>query len=216
MILHGTLLNPVGAPYANASVQLISVQTSSQVLQSVYSSFKTSGSGAYSFNCPIGRYRVQVSGLLGFRDIGIITVTSTTILDNINDLLMLEATTVPRDPLLDQIMVVAAQAQGSADDAAESASSIINYNLSTWAYGNIFRLVSATRDANSAIISASIVWPDGISGIFTTDSASTAFTGAIDAWHATYLGSPTKTITQAAVTRDANGAVTAQPAITIA
>jgi hypothetical protein len=118
MILHGTLLNPLGAPYANSSVRLVSVQTSPQVLASAFSSFTTDEDGEYSFDCPIGRYRVQIAGLLGVRDIGIITVTSTTTFDNINDLLILEATTIPRDPLLDQMMVVAGEAQASADLAA--------------------------------------------------------------------------------------------------
>jgi len=87
--------------------------------------------------------------------------------------------------------------------------------LLPWAYNQTFQLVSAARDANGAITTASIVWPDGTAGVFTTDTASTAFPGAIDAWHATYLGTTTKTVTQPAVTRDANGAVTVQPAITI-
>ena len=91
----------------------------------------------------------------------------------------------------------------------------VQYNLETWANAQTFQLVSAIRDANSAIITASIVWPDDTAGVFTTDIASTDFPGAIDAWHATYAGTPSKLITQTAVTRDANGAVTAQPAITI-
>lgn len=91
----------------------------------------------------------------------------------------------------------------------------VQYNLETWANSQTFQLVSATRDANSAIVTASIVWPDGILGIFTTDTASIDFPGAIDAWHATYAGSPAKLITQPLVTRDVNGAVTAQPAIII-
>lgn len=91
----------------------------------------------------------------------------------------------------------------------------VQYNLETWASAQTFQLVSATRDANSAIISATIVWPDGTTGVFTTDVASVDFPGAVDAWHATYAGTPAKLITQPAVTRDANGAVTAQPAITI-
>lgn len=91
----------------------------------------------------------------------------------------------------------------------------IQYNLETWANAQTFQLVSATRDANSAIISANITWPDGVAGVFTTDTASVDFPGAIDAWHATYAGSPAKLITQPLVTRDANGAVTAQPAIII-
>lgn len=91
----------------------------------------------------------------------------------------------------------------------------VQYNLETWANAQTFQLVSATRDANGAIETANIVWPDGVTGVFTTDVASIEFPGAIDAWHATYAGIPAKLITQTAVTRDANGAVIAQPAITI-
>lgn len=91
----------------------------------------------------------------------------------------------------------------------------LDYSLRTWAYGQVFRLVSATRDANEAITTATIAWPDGVTGLFITDAASTAFPGAIDAWHATYDSTPSKTVTQPAVTRDAGGAVIAQPAITI-
>jgi hypothetical protein len=91
----------------------------------------------------------------------------------------------------------------------------VQYNLQTWANSQTFQLVSAMRDANSAIVTADITWPDGVAGVFTTDIASTEFPGAIDAWHATYAGTPAKLITQTAVTRDENGAVTAQPAITI-
>ena len=84
--------------------------------------------------------------------------------------------------------------------------------LLAWTYAQAFRLVSATRDANEAITTASVVWPDGVTGTFTTDTASTAFPGAIDAYHVTYGA---RTITQSAVTRDAGGAVTAQPALVV-
>jgi hypothetical protein len=84
-----------------------------------------------------------------------------------------------------------------------------------WAYaGNFGQLVSGTRDANGVLLSASIVWPDGTPGTYVTDAQDPA-SGAINAWHATYAGPPAKTLTQLAVTRDVNGAVTAQPAITI-
>jgi len=112
----------------------------------------------------------------------------------------------------------AASAASSASSAASSAASAANaaaYELATWAYSQTFQLVSATRDSNGAITTAIIKWPDGKNGVFTTDVASTSFPGAIDAWHASYLGTPSKTITQPAVTRDSNGAVTVQPAITI-
>jgi len=88
--------------------------------------------------------------------------------------------------------------------------------LLSWANTQNFFLISGTRDANSALTSADIQWPDGATGEFTADVLSTDFPGAIDAWHATYVvGAVTKTVTQSAVTRDSNGAVTAQPVITI-
>lgn len=86
----------------------------------------------------------------------------------------------------------------------------------SWAYAESFQLVSATRDANGAIVTANIAWPDGATGVFTTDTTNSSFPGAIDAWHATYVhGDVQLTVTQPLVTRDANGAVTVQPAITI-
>ena len=89
---------------------------------------------------------------------------------------------------------------------------ITDTEILAWAYGSLFLLNSSTRDANGAIVAASITWPDGTAGVFTTDVASVAFPGAIDAWHATYGD---KTITQPTVTRDLNGAVTSQPAIEV-
>ena len=74
-----------------------------------------------------------------------------------------------------------------------------------------------TRDANGAATSAPVTWPDGVTGTYTADTVSTAFPGAVDAYHITYAGSTTKTFTQPAVTRDAaTGAVTNAPAITVA
>lgn len=112
----------------------------------------------------------------------------------------------------------ATAAQNAANAAAASAASVSATALLTgWAFTQAFQIVSATRDSNEAITTASIVWPDGSTGTFTADTLSTAFPGAIDAWHATYVtGGITKTVTQPAVTRDSNGAVTAQPTITIA
>lgn len=94
---------------------------------------------------------------------------------------------------------------------------ILNTHLLAWAYAQAFRLTTATRDANEAITAATIAWPDGSTGTFTTDTASVAFPGAIDAWHATYVpaSGATKTVTQTAVTRDTAGAVTAQPALAV-
>lgn len=92
-----------------------------------------------------------------------------------------------------------------------------NAILVGWALADAFQLVSASRDANGAVTTASVVWPDGATGTFTTVTASAAFPGAIDAYRVTYVsGGVTRTVTQPAVTRDATtGAVTAQPLLTV-
>ena len=72
-----------------------------------------------------------------------------------------------------------------------------------------------TRDANEAVTSAPVVWPDGSTGTFTATTVSTAFPGAVDAWTVTYGSPVTRTYTQSLVTRDAAGAVTIRPAITV-
>lgn len=88
-------------------------------------------------------------------------------------------------------------------------------NLKIWAYAQAFAVISATRNANNVITTASIVWPDGATGIFTAVTINTTF-NTIDAWHATHiLSGVTKTVTQTAVTRNSSGAVIAQPVLTI-
>lgn len=99
--------------------------------------------------------------------------------------------------------------------AIAAAAAVANSSLLSWAYSQAFQLVSATRNSDGAITAATIVWPDGVAGIYTADTLSTDFPGATDAWHATYNGAPFRTVTQTTVTRDAEGAVTAQPDITI-
>lgn len=84
-----------------------------------------------------------------------------------------------------------------------------------WAYAEAFAVISATRNVNNVIITANLVWPDGATGVFTTVTINTAF-NTIDAWTATYVRSGLSLlITQPLVTRNAEGAVTVQPVITI-
>lgn len=106
-----------------------------------------------------------------------------------------------------------------ATQAASVAATYVSLSqaLIAWTLTQAFTVTSATRDANEAITTASVIWPDGATGTFTTDTASSAFPGAIDAYHVTHvLNGTTKTVTQPAVTRDAGGAVTAQPALVVA
>jgi len=67
-----------------------------------------------------------------------------------------------------------------------------------------------TRDINSAVTSAEVVWPDGTHGTFTALVLSTTFLGAVDSYSITYN---TITYTQPTVTRDINGSVITRPAI---
>jgi hypothetical protein len=72
---------------------------------------------------------------------------------------------------------------------------------------------SMTRSSSGAVISAAVTWPDGTAGTYTTDVLSALFPGAVDAYHVTYGA---HAVTQPQVTRNASGAVTAQPALTYA
>jgi len=68
------------------------------------------------------------------------------------------------------------------------------------------------RDANGAAVSASVIFPDGTTGTYTALVLSTASPGAVDSYAVTY---GTQTYMQPTVTRDASGAVTNRPAITV-
>ena len=104
----------------------------------------------------------------------------------------------------------------SASTATATVGASSNIQILNWAYVQSFAVISATRNANNVITTASIVWPNGATGTFTADTIN-ATHNTIDAWHATHiLDAVTKTVTQTAVTRNAGGAVTAQPAITLA
>jgi len=71
------------------------------------------------------------------------------------------------------------------------------------------------RDANQAVTSADVLWPDATPGVFTADAISTAFPGAVDGYHITYGNPATKTFTQPAITRNAAGAATTVPQIVV-
>lgn len=76
---------------------------------------------------------------------------------------------------------------------------------------------TVTRDANGAATAAAVTWPDGATGVYAADTVSTAFPGAVDAYHVTHVaGGVTVTYTQPAVTRDAStGAVVNVPAMVV-
>lgn len=73
---------------------------------------------------------------------------------------------------------------------------------------------SVTPDANGAPTSASVKWPDGVTGVY-SGTASATFPGSVDAYTVTRTGTPTLTYTQPAVTRNASGHITNRPPITV-
>lgn len=95
--------------------------------------------------------------------------------------------------------------------ASTNAASVAD--LLAWALSGSYSVISASRDSDSVITTATITWPDGSAGAFTTTTKNSTFL-TIDAYTMTHTSSG-KTITQPAVTRDASGNVTAQPALTI-
>lgn len=73
---------------------------------------------------------------------------------------------------------------------------------------------AVTRDGNGAPTSATVEWPDGVTGVY-SGTASPDFPGAVDAYTITRTGSPTVTFTQPSVTRDTAGQITNRPSITV-
>jgi hypothetical protein len=76
-----------------------------------------------------------------------------------------------------------------------------------------YQLTVINRDSNFVVTNATVLWPDGTYGVFTTTSNSPTWL-AIDAFTITYTNA-SKTVTQASVTRDSSGNVTAKPALTV-
>ena len=79
-------------------------------------------------------------------------------------------------------------------------------------------ILTGTRvlDANGVITSSPVTWPSGVTGVYTATTVNATYKCA-DAYTVTYVnGGTTKTVTQADVTRDANGYITVRPALTVA
>lgn len=86
--------------------------------------------------------------------------------------------------------------------------------LKDWAQGECYEATALTRDANDAVTTATVKWPDGSAGTFTATTINATW-NTVDAYTVSHTSSGL-TVTQAAVTRNANGAVTVKPALTVA
>ena len=94
---------------------------------------------------------------------------------------------------------------------------VLNTHLIAWFVAGAYQTPAPTYNANSAMTTSTVRWPDGSSGVYTADTLSTVHPGLTDGYHITYVPTSgrTWTVTQPTMTRDANGAVTAQPTITV-
>jgi hypothetical protein len=93
--------------------------------------------------------------------------------------------------------------------------SVSDTQLIEWTAGEDFELTAVTYDGTytSVISTATVKWPDGSAGTFTTTTINTTWE-AIDAFTITHTDSG-KTVTQSAVTRNADGHITTKPALTV-
>lgn len=90
---------------------------------------------------------------------------------------------------------------------------VANATLIAWAEAEAYQAISLTRDEDGVVSGATVLWPDGSAGTLTRTSKNATWL-AVDAYTLTHAASG-KTVTQAAVTRNADGAVTAKPALTV-
>lgn len=86
--------------------------------------------------------------------------------------------------------------------------------LKAWAEGGDYELTAVTVDSDEVITTATVKWPDGSAGTFTTTTKNTTWL-SVDAYTISHTTSG-KTVTQTAVTRNSNGTVTTKPALTVA
>lgn len=86
--------------------------------------------------------------------------------------------------------------------------------LEGWAESEAYEATSVIRDSNGVVTTATVKWPDGSDGTFTTVTKNSTWL-VVDAYTITHTNSG-KTVTQAAVTRDSAGNITTKPALTVA
>ena len=105
----------------------------------------------------------------------------------------------------------------NANDAGlAGGANVFDQTLREWVEGGAYEATAISFDADGVVTTATVKWPDGSAGTFTT-TATDATWLAVNSYTITHTASG-KTVTQSAVTtRDATtGDVTAKPALTVA
>lgn len=82
-----------------------------------------------------------------------------------------------------------------------------------WATAEAFEPTNITYDSDEVVTSASVKWPDGSTGTFTTTTKNTTWL-AIDAYTISHTLSG-QVVTQTAVTRNSTGRITVKPALSV-
>lgn len=85
--------------------------------------------------------------------------------------------------------------------------------LKSWTVSELYEPTSVTYNDVGVATAADIVWPDGSAGVFTSTDINLVWL-AVDGYTITHEGSG-QTVTQAAVTRNGDGAIIAKPALTV-
>lgn len=85
--------------------------------------------------------------------------------------------------------------------------------LTAWVESSSFSITNAQANSSGVVTNAGLRWPDGSAGTYSATAINPTF-GSVDAFQFTHLLTG-KTLVQPLVGRDANGAVTNKPRITI-
>jgi hypothetical protein len=105
---------------------------------------------------------------------------------------------------------------GQLDDAItdlHGGADILDDLLKAWAEGEDYETTAITRDADGVPTTATVKWPDGSGGTFTTVAKDATWL-AVNAYTITHTLS-SKTVTQAAVIRDSDGSIIVKPALSV-
>lgn len=87
-------------------------------------------------------------------------------------------------------------------------------SLAEWTEGEDYESTSITRDSDGVVTTATVKWPDGSAGTFTTTTKNTTWL-CVDAFTISHTDS-SLTVTQSEVTRNSAGEITTKPALTVA
>lgn len=122
---------------------------------------------------------------------------------------------VPAEPVQEFWATTEAVAAVNGRASALEAVAALDVQLFAWTNSRSAQLLEITRDADEVIVTATVRWPDGKSGIFTT--LAKGANNTVDAFSMTWNGPGAgKIITQPLIERTASGAALSVPPLVIA